>query len=275
MTIKEIIKKYQLAANKKLGQNFLLDNNIAIKICNSCLIDRNTTVIEIGPGLGSLTRVLLTKAKRVLAFEIDKVLADILQTEMPDDKLQVINQDFLKVNLGEYLRNDDNKLVVCANLPYYITTAILFKLFEDPLAIEEILVMMQKEVAERFGAKVGTKQYGSLSLLAQFRYRVDIIMKVKRQAFYPVPNVDSTVVAFRRKTPEGNIDGELLFGLIKSCFQYRRKTIYNNYRQRVGETVAKKNLAAAGIAANNRAEQLTLTDFLRLYQAENEEKMSR
>ena len=268
MTTKELIKKYNIKAKKQWGQNFLLDDNLLRKMAKLSGIKQESTVVEIGPGLGSLTRHLLGLAKKVIAFEIDERLTEVLKAEFKQDNFCLVKGDFLQIKLEDYLNEQDSEIMVCANLPYYITTPILFKLFKSPILIQSISVLVQKEVAERFCALPNTKQYGAISVITQYKYEAKIIMKIAKEAFYPQPKVDSCVVLFKRIKAQEAIDEQAFFRLVKSCFKYRRKTIYNNYKEFNKDAVA--ILEAADIALNCRAEQLALDDYLRLFKIQNE-----
>ena len=268
---KEMLAKYQITAKKKWGQNFISDVNIIKKMVKLSMIDASTSVIEIGPGLGVLTTELAKVAKRVLAFEIDKQLVDFLkQRFLPGSNVEIVAADFLKVDLTTYFSFEENeKIVVCANLPYYITTAVLFKLFSCPLAIQHLSVMMQREVGERFSATINTKAYNALSLITAFKYTTKIIMKVPKAVFFPTPKVDSVVLLFSRKTKIIALDETEFFDLLKTCFKYRRKTIYNNYRAVLGDQAAKLILEKAEIGLNQRAQELSLDQYLKLYEVQS------
>ena len=186
--VKEVLG--ELRAKKKYGQNFLIDSNVVDKIAkNAC--DKDLLTLEIGPGLGSLSEMLLKYSKYVDAYEIDKDMYDILNRTIKDDNFNLYLEDFLDVNLDKY---KDEEIRVCANLPYYVTTPILFKLFNSSLNISKITVMVQKEVAERFRANVGSEDYNALSIVVQYLYDVKLEMNVSKNVFYPSPKVDSAKV---------------------------------------------------------------------------------
>ena len=274
---KQLINEYQIKAKKNLGQNFINDKNIIKKMVKLSKINQNSIIIEIGPGLGILTRELAIAAKRVLAFEIDGELVQILKAEFAQhDNVEIIEADFLNIDLSDYLnKKSEKELVVCANLPYYITTPLLFKLFESELPLKSISVMMQKEMALRFTAKPGTKDYNALTVITLYKYETEMLMKVPKAVFTPVPKVDSAVVLFQRKEKKDNIDEQEFFALVKSCFKYRRKTIYNNYRIYAGDLAAQEALAAAEILPSKRAEELTLQQYLKLFEVHCEKKSVR
>ena len=276
MSTRKLLEKYHINAKKHLGQNFLTDLNLVKKMVTLSGISSDDEVIEIGPGLGILTGELLKKANKVTAFEIDQKLWTILKEEYRDQsKLEVILADFLTVDLSDHFTDDDRPLTVCANLPYYITTPILFKLFNETLNIEKIVVMMQKEVALRFCATPKTKDYGALTVISEYKYHSKIILNIPKEAFTPRPKVDSAVVMFVKKTEREAIDEKDFFALVKSCFKYRRKTIYNNYKELLNEKSAKDNLSAAGIDPHQRAEELNLGQYLQLFKVHNEKKSLR
>lgn len=258
----EILDKYDIRPTKNFGQNFIIDPNVVVKIAKGNA-DKSLTTLEIGPGIGSLTEQLCIYSKKVYSYEIDKKLIPILEQELKDvNNLTLINRDFLKVDLKKEPYVDD-QIVVIANLPYYITTPILFKLFESPLKIKGIHVMIQKEVGQRLLAKTGSKDYAALSLIVQYLYDVSKFMDVSKQVFYPKPNVDSIVVSLRPKQTDPNIDQQRLFDLIKSGFKYRRKTLYNNLKE-LGSDQLLAVLEKHGYS-QKRAEELSLEDYLLIY----------
>lgn len=266
---KEILETYDLYAKKNYGQNFLVESQIVEKIARNAVPNDDTVVIEVGPGIGALTQFLAKYAKKVVAFEIDErlipVLADTLQEE---DNVEVIQEDFLNVDLKEFV-GKYGEVVVAANLPYYITTPILFKIFESNADIKQITVMMQKEVADRFGAEVNTKDYNALSIITQYNYEVKTIMKISKHVFNPKPNVDSAVVQFTYRPSNLVEDEQAYFQMVKACFKQRRKTILNNYGEYLKDKEkAKQNLDKAEIAYAARAESLPQEAFIRLYEVE-------
>src|SRR5699024_1822822 len=194
---KEIMKKHHFSVKKSLGQNFLIDVNILTHIIDAAGIDENANVIEIGPGIGSLTEQLALRAKKVVAFEIDQRLKPVLESTLkPYDNIKIIFEDILKSNLKEVIKNEfspGEKIHIVANLPYYITTPILLRLLHDQLPIDTMTVMMQKEVAERMAAEPNTKAYGSLTIAVQYYTNAEIVMDVPKTVFLPQPNVMSSV----------------------------------------------------------------------------------
>ncbi|MTV23498.1 16S rRNA (adenine(1518)-N(6)/adenine(1519)-N(6))-dimethyltransferase RsmA [Staphylococcus delphini] len=271
-----LLNQYGFNFKKSLGQNFLIDVNIINRIIDASGIDATTGVIEIGPGMGSLTEQLAKNAQHVLAFEIDQRLIPVLDdTLSPYDNVTVINEDILKANVAEaiqqYLSHCD-KIMVVANLPYYITSPILLTLLEQDLNIDGYVVMMQKEVGERLNAQVGTKAYGSLSIVAQYYTETSRVLTVPKTVFMPPPNVDSIVVKLmKRDTPIVDVDDpNAFFKMTKGAFSQRRKTIYNNYQTLFDNGKEQKDtilqwLEQAGIDPKRRGETLSIQEYARLY----------
>ena len=216
---------------KKYGQNFIQDKNIINKIVEKSDIDKETLVIEIGPGSGALTKELEKKAKNVLAYEIDTDLKEILENEISTNT-KIIFEDFLKANIKEDIKEYKyNKLYIVANLPYYITTPIIIKLIEDKIPVDKIVVMVQKEVGNRFNAKPNTKEYNSLSIFLNYYFDVKKLLDVSRNVFIPKPNVDSIVIMFTKKENKLHLKNEeVFFKLIKESFKYKRKNLKNNLK---------------------------------------------
>lgn len=268
---KEIIEKWNLHARKGYGQNFLIDPSVAARIAES--VGGPGAVIEIGPGIGALTEQLALRCDHVRAYEIDgdflPVLADTLQDY---DNVQIVHQDFLKAELdqdAEGLKKDYGALRAAGNLPYYITTPVLFRLFESSAAFSVIAAMMQREVADRFAAGPNDPDYGALSVESQYLYDTKKLLNVPRTSFYPAPNVDSAVVVFTRRDDEApDIEREAFFTFVKACFKQRRKTLYNNLKEYYGSAEQAQNvLENAGISAGTRAQELSVADFLQLYRS--------
>lgn len=274
----EILEKFNLRAKKGFGQNFIIDPNIVENIAAKAKCD-DACVIEIGPGIGALTQMLALRAKKVVAFEIDTQLLDVLAYSLDGlDNVEIINEDFLEVDLASYiakLKEEYGKVVVCANLPYYITTPILFKIFECSERVDCITVMMQKEVADRFSASVNSKDYNALSVVTQYLYDTKTIMKISRNIFNPKPNVDSAIVQFKEDRQFVVDNQEAFFELVKGCFKQRRKTIYNNLRDYCQDgDLARRVLAKANILENKRAQELSLEMFKELYEVYKDERSS-
>lgn len=268
---KELLERHGLYAKKNFGQNFLVEPGIVDKIARYAVISDHCAVFEIGPGIGALTQFLCTYAKKVTAFEIDERLPAVLADSLSDyDNFTLIMEDFLKVDVKAYvdpLVEQGYDVVFAANLPYYITTPILFQLFESDAKIAAITVMMQKEVADRFSAKVNTKDYNALSVITQYRCEVTSVMKVPRNVFNPKPNVDSAVLQFRFKEKNANVEEAVFFELVKACFKQRRKTILNNLGEYLKDKgKAKEALERADISVQARSESLSLEAFLTLYE---------
>lgn len=277
-TTNQTIKKHNFHIKKKYGQNFLTDQNILSKITDVAIIDKQTLVVEIGPGFGSMTEQLLQKAKKVLAYEIDKDLIPILNENFDTDNLILINDDILKRNIDEDIKNIDdefNNVVLVANLPYYITTPIIMKVLEQSDLVKELVVMMQLEVARRFTSKPSTKDYNSLSVVIQFKTDAKIALKVPRTVFVPAPNVDSAVVHMKVKTviePKPD-DFEVFYRLVRASFTQRRKTLVNNLSSgfNLSKDEIKGLLVECGFGESVRAEKLTVEDFITLANKFNRE----
>lgn len=266
---KEIQDRYQVFTKKTFGQNFIIEPRVVEKIADAAIQDAQELVFEIGPGIGALTECLCQKADQVIAFEIDERLPQVLEQEIGFDHLEIILQDILKVDLEGIIRDrrkPGQKVVFASNLPYYITTPILFRLFEAKEPIERITVMMQKEVGERFLAKENEKEYNALSVITQYRCDVKKVMDVSRHVFWPKPNVDSMVVQFTFHHRYALEKEEQFFKMVKACFTQRRKTIYNNFQSIFEKKEdALSCLEQANIDPKMRAQQLKLEDFLRLF----------
>ncbi|MDR0199501.1 MAG: 16S rRNA (adenine(1518)-N(6)/adenine(1519)-N(6))-dimethyltransferase RsmA [Streptococcaceae bacterium] len=270
-----ILERHGFHFKKKFGQNFLTDGNVLDKIVEVADV-ADCNVIEIGPGIGALTQILLEEASQVMAFEIDEALIPILEEELADyPNLILRQQDVLKANLTQEIAAFDNPqlpLKVVANLPYYITTPILMGLLESEINIAGFTVMMQKEVAARMSAGPGTKDYGQLTLTVQYSYEATIAFDVPRTVFVPQPNVDSAILQLVKR-PQALVevsDEAWFFKVIKICFVHRRKTLLNNLTLAFGgekKTDILAGLEASDIVPERRAESLTIDEFARL--AEN------
>ncbi|MGX7077158.1 16S rRNA (adenine(1518)-N(6)/adenine(1519)-N(6))-dimethyltransferase RsmA [Globicatella sanguinis] len=274
----DIMRRYDIKMKKSLGQNFLIEPQILDKMIETGQIDRHTTVVEIGPGIGALTEFLARSAKEVIAFEIDSRFVEILKETLSDyDNVTIHHQDILKVNFNDSIYqnlHDAERLVVVANLPYYITTPIIMNLIESNLKFDQLVMMMQKEVAERMTATVNTKSYNSLTLAIQNTMDAKIAFIVPKSVFIPQPNVDSAVLSLTRlKHPIAEVDNlEKFHHLIQICFVQRRKTIWNNLRNATKDLdlsleQLETALDKAQIEKARRAESLTLEDYQRLYNA--------
>ena len=272
---KQILKKYGLTMKKSLGQNFLVEPGILTKILAAGEIDKDTVVIEIGPGIGALTERLAQEAKQVIAFEVDRRLEPILKNELAEyDNIEVIFQDILEANLPELFADrfePTDRIVVAANLPYYITTPIIMNFIEANLPVDAYVMMMQKEVAERMTASPGSKNYGSLTVAIDYYTEAEISFIVPRTVFVPQPNVDSAVLKLkRREVPKVTVENEAFyFRLTRGSFQHRRKTLWNNLMGIYGKTDEAKEalrlgLEAVGIEGSRRAETLAIEEFAAL-----------
>jgi len=262
MEQKDFIKEYDFKFKKKFGQNFLTDENILNNIVSSADIYKDTLVIEIGPGAGALTKKLVMNAKRVLAYEIDETLKPILSTI---DGVDVIFCDFLKRDVKKDLGNYSyKKLYVIANLPYYITTPIITKIIDDKINVDKIVVMVQKEVGDRFSAKVNTKEYNSLTLFINYYFNVKKLFVVSKNVFIPKPNVDSIVISLEKKEVRPNVINEdIFFKLVRDAFTQKRKTLKNNLKNYDFEII-KEVLNKYNYNDDIRAEALPIEVFVEI-----------
>lgn len=270
---KIILNKYNITANKKLGQNFLINDDVIEKIISSANIEQNDIIIEIGPGLGTLTKRLLEKAGKVIAIEIDSKMINILNDRFKQcDNFVLINQDVLKTDLNKLIsqyKNSFEKVKIVANLPYYITTPIIMKLLEEKLDIESITVMIQKEVAQRITADPGDKLSGAITYSVNYYAIPEEIIVVERDSFIPAPEVDSEVIKlYIRNIPAVNVINEkMFFNIIKASFMQRRKTLLNslaNFGITKDKEKLKEILIKAEIDENIRGERLTIEQFAKL-----------
>ncbi len=265
----EILNKYNLSAQKRYGQNFLIDSNVLKKIVESAGVTKDDTVLEIGPGIGSLTQYLCEAADQVICVEIDRQMIPVLEDTLSEyDNVKVINEDVLKVDIAKLLKeNGAGSVKVVANLPYYITTPIIMDLLEKDAPIESITVMIQKEVAQRMQTGPGSKDYGALSLAVAFYSKAEVKMTVSPNCFIPRPNVESAVIRMDKlKEPPVKVnDKAFMFKIIKGAFEQRRKTLTNALSNSVSFKTDKEKVAEAlekmGKKANIRGEELTLSEF--------------
>lgn len=260
--MKQEIEESHFNFKKKYGQNFIVDKNIIHSIIVKSEIDDETLVIEIGPGAGSLTSELGKYAKNVIAYEIDETLKPILEKNITSNT-EVIFEDFLKRDIAEDIKKYNyKKLYVIANLPYYITTPIIIKLIDTKIDFDKIVVMVQKEVGDRFKAKPKTKEYNSLSVFLSYYFNITKILDVSRNVFMPKPNVDSIVVCFTKKVDKLKVNNEeLFFKLIKDSFKQKRKNLRNNLKGYDLENIS-KTLSKYKLDLTVRAEALPLEIFV-------------
>lgn len=268
-----VINRYEFAFQKKFGQNFLIDQGIVEKIVREAGVTKDDFVLEIGPGIGTMTQILCENAREVAAVEIDRKLIPILNDTLSEyDNVTIINDDILKVDINKLAeeKNGGRPIKVVANLPYYITTPIIMGLFESHVPLDSITIMVQKEVADRMQTGPGSKDYGALSLAVQFYAKPEIVVNVPPECFMPRPNVGSAVIRLKRHEtrPVDVRDEKLMFRIIRASFNQRRKTLANglNNSPEIGYT--KEQIAAAieelGRGASIRGEALTLEEFARL-----------
>ena len=268
---KDIVDKHGFKFSKSLGQNFLIDDNVIDKIIDGARVKEGDKVIEVGPGIGTLTREMAKRAEKVVAVEIDKNLIPILKETLADfDNTEVVNEDILKVDINklvdEKLSGGPVKLI--ANLPYYITTPIVMKFLEEDIPVTDIVVMVQKEVADRMNAVPSTKDYGALSVAVQYYCDTEIVAKAPRHMFIPQPKVDSTVIGLHiREEKKYKADnGQLFFKTVKAAFGQRRKTLLNSLSSMgvLDKAKIKEVLAEAGIDEKRRGETLSIEEFANL-----------
>lgn len=267
-----ILNTYKIQANKSLGQNFLIDDCVIEKIIESSNIEKEDLIIEIGPGLGVLTERLLKKSNNVVVIELDKKMIEILQNRFCLNRnLEIINDDVLKVDLEKLIKNKKeqtniNKVKIVANLPYYISTPIIMKLLENRLEISEIIVMVQKEVAQRLGAETGKREAGAITYAVEYYAQATPIIDVPKESFIPSPKVESQVIKLEvRQNPKIEVEDEkLLFNIIQKSFMQRRKTLSNaliSNKILDSKEKVEKMFKTLEIPSNVRGENLTLEEF--------------
>ena len=268
---KDIVNKHGFRFSKSLGQNFLIDDNIIDRILEGARVSEGDKIIEVGPGIGTLTREMARTADKVVAIEIDKNLIPILSETLGDfDNAEVVNEDILKVDVQNLIKEklDGGPVKLIANLPYYITTPIVMKFLEEDIPVTDIVVMVQKEVADRMNAVPSTKDYGALSVAVQYYCDTEIVAKAPRHMFIPQPNVDSTVIGMHvREEKKYNTENEaLFFKTVKAAFGQRRKTLLNSLSSMgiLDKSEIKEVLAEAEIDEKRRGETLSIEEFTNL-----------
>ncbi len=275
LTTKDIVNKYGFKFTKSLGQNFLTDDNVLKDIVYGAEVSKEDYVIEIGPGVGTLTKELLKEAKKVTSIELDDRLIPILQEELKEyDNFELIHKDALKVNYNELI-GDEKSVKVVANLPYYVTSPIIVNLLNGDYNFKSLTIMIQKEVAERINAEHSTKEYGAFSLLVQYYCNTKIIRRVPPSCFIPSPKVDSIVIRLDKldKPPVDVEDEKLFFNIIRQAFNMRRKTLWNGMKNLgMDKEKLQRAFEKAGIDPNRRGETLTIQEFATLSNNILEEK---
>ena len=273
---KEVVQKHNFKFSKSLGQNFLIDTNVIDRILEGARVQEGDYVIEVGPGIGTLTKEMGRTAQKVVAIEIDKTLIPILEETLSDfPNIEVINQDILKVNVQELVKEKLNggPVKLIANLPYYITTPIVMKFLEEDIPVTDIVVMVQKEVADRMNAQPNSKDYGALSVAVQYYCDTEIVAKAPRHMFMPQPNVDSTVIGLHvREEKKYNVDNEdIFFKTVKASFGQRRKTLLNSLGGLgfLNKDQIREALKEANIDEKRRGETLSIEEFASLSNAVN------
>ena len=269
----EVIQKYDFDFQKKFGQNFLIDERVLEKIISAAEVNKDDFVLEIGPGIGTMTQYLAENAREVMAVEIDKNLIPILSDTLKNySNVTVINEDILKLDICKLAeeKNQGKPIKIVANLPYYITTPIIMGLFESHVPIDSITIMVQKEVAERMQEKPGSKEYGALSLAVQYYAKPEIVANVPPNCFMPRPNVGSAVIRLTRheKPPVEVEDEKLMFRIIRASFNQRRKTLANGLNNspeiHLPKEVIQESIVSLGVPENIRGEALSLEQFAEL-----------
>lgn len=271
-TISEITNKYDFRFKKDLGQNFLTDENIVLKIVDALELKEDEVVLEVGPGMGSLTQKLAEKAYKVYAVEIDTRAVNMLEETLSGyENIEIINKDILKTDLSEILEEalqENRKIKFISNLPYYITSPILMKVLEDKVKFENIVVMLQKEVAVRLNANVNTKDYSSFTIAVDYYAEVERLFNVPKTVFVPMPKVDSTVLrVVPRKESKVNVDNEeMFFKVVKAAFMNRRKMAFNSLANglSLNKDLLKAALINSGLDEKVRAENITIEQFAKL-----------
>ncbi|MFR5875584.1 MAG: 16S rRNA (adenine(1518)-N(6)/adenine(1519)-N(6))-dimethyltransferase RsmA [Eubacterium sp.] len=271
-TINRILSKYGFTFSKALGQNFLIDSSVCPAMAEMLNADKNTGVLEIGPGIGVLTKELCKTAGKVAAIEFDKRLFPVLEETLSEfDNLKLIEGDVMKLNLNELIEKEFkgfSSIKVCANLPYYITSPVVMRLLESNLPISEIEVMVQKEAAQRLCAQIGSRDAGAVSVAVNYYGNAQILFEVGRESFMPSPKVDSAVIKITlHNRPEFNVsDEKKFFAVVKAAFAQRRKTLVNSLSNSLGLSKNKITYAleSLGLDSNIRAEKLEMEDFVNL-----------
>lgn len=273
---KEVVQKHNFKFSKSLGQNFLIDTNVIDRILEGARVQEGDYVIEVGPGIGTLTKEMGRTAEKVVAIEIDKTLIPILEETLSDfPNIEVVNQDILKVDVQELVKEKLNggPVKLIANLPYYITTPIVMKFLEEDIPVTDIVVMVQKEVADRMNAQPNSKDYGALSVAVQYHCDTEIVAKAPRHMFMPQPNVDSTVIGLHvREEKKYNVDNEeVFFKTVKASFGQRRKTLLNSLGGLgfLNKDEIRTALQEANIDEKRRGETLSIEEFASLSNAVN------
>lgn len=268
--VKEVLSRHGFKFSKSLGQNFLIDGNIVRKIVSESNITEEDYVLEIGPGMGTLTEELALRAKKVVAVELDDSLLPILdETLAKYDNVEIVHGDILKIDIAKLIEEklDNGPVKVVANLPYYVTTPIIARLIEEGLNLESVTVMVQKEVADRMASGPGSKVYGSLSVFVNFYSNPKVIVKVPKTVFMPQPKIDSSVIKLTLKKELPDIDRDKFFRVVKAAFSKRRKTIMNalsSYDFDIEKEIIKETLERLNISTEERAENLSVEDFIKI-----------
>lgn len=275
-TTKLLLDKYSLSAKISLGQNFLVDEKIVDKIVSSIDYNDDVAIIEIGPGLGAITEKLLDKTQKLVSIEIDQNMVKILNDIFPNrENFTLINEDILKFDLDSLitdLKKDYKKVYLIANLPYYISSDILLKLFALEQQLDSIMIMVQSEFKERLFSKHNTKDYRPVTVVAKSFYKQKLSFNISKNVFYPKPNITSSIVLMDKKENTLNKKDEYI-SFVQLCFRQKRKTLYNNLREELSEEFIKKIFSLAKINEKSRPAELDIADYIRLFEVYYEEKI--
>lgn len=271
LTIKDLLSRHGFTFSKALGQNFLINPSVCPRMAEFCGAEKGVGVIEVGPGFGVLTNELCKLADKVVSIELDKRLMPVLKETLAEhENFKVINEDVLKVDLHQLIKDEFEgmRVVVCANLPYYITSPVIMKLLEDKLPIEAITVMVQKEAAQRLCAKIGTRDSSAVTVAVNYYSEPQLLFHVSRGSFMPAPNVDSAVIRLDvSQEPRVEVKNEkMFFKVVKAAFSQRRKTVLNSIASgmSLSKAIVEQALTDSGVLITARAEQLTLDDFAKI-----------
>ena len=271
LTIKDLLSRHGFTFSKALGQNFLINPSVCPRMAEFCGAEKGVGVIEVGPGFGVLTNELCKLADKVVSIELDKRLMPVLKGTLAEhENFKVINEDVLKVDLHQLIKDEFEgmRVVVCANLPYYITSPVIMKLLEDKLPIEAITVMVQKEAAQRLCAKIGTRDSSAVTVAVNYYSEPQLLFHVSRGSFMPAPNVDSAVIRLDvSQEPRVEVKNEkMFFKVVKAAFSQRRKTVLNSIASgmSLSKAIVEQALTDSGVLITARAEQLTLDDFAKI-----------
>lgn len=265
---KKDIKKNKIKPVKKLGQNYLINSSVVENIVSKSKVNKNINIIEIGPGTGNLTKELASKCNELICVEIDKKIISLLENEMKEYKnVKIVNEDILSINFSDILKlfSSESETWIVANIPYYISSPIIFKFLENNSNINKMVIMVQKEFADRISAKTGQKEYNGFSIICNYFASTTKILDVSRNNFYPIPKVESVVVEILKKDIDDNIDKKEFFMFIRNIFSFKRKTLNNNLLANYSKNIVSELKNNFTIDLQRRAETLTIEESIDLY----------